>query len=117
MGRQVGISTEKVECKSIDGGKVSSAAVEKRIEACDMSAAGALLGAGYIVIAGIGENGRLSLPDKVKLMPPAGIYGVGVTDLYSGEKYRDLLSVGEDGLRLTNGHGLPSGREVLLRFD
>lgn len=112
LGDALGFRVEEVPRHDSGLRKVSSSAVREHISAGDMEQASLLLGRPYILIADV-ANGRVTVPDKVKLLPPPGNYRAMYE--YNGETVSDMLAVnaaGELSLAGWNGRG-DSGNVII----
>lgn len=79
LSAQFGFTAERIARYDFEGGKVSSTVVRRLIADGDMAAAQRLLTRPYLLIADVEADGVLAIAERDKLLPPAGVYPVRVS--------------------------------------
>lgn len=102
LGPELGFTVKIIDKVCLDGREVSSSYVRSKVEEGDMGLVERLTGAAYSVTGRVVQGRRLGrllgfptanlLPERNKLLPPAGVYYSGVR--HGGRIYRAISNVG-----------------------
>lgn len=102
LGPELGFTVKTIDKVCLDGQEVSSTYVRSKVEEGDMGLVEKLMGAAYPVAGRVVPGKRLGrslgfptvnlLPEKNKLLPPAGVYFSDVQ--YGGHIYSAISNVG-----------------------
>lgn len=121
VARELGFEYYPVARCDVGDSKVSSTVVRGCIGRGEMSKAAGLLGYEYFVMGTLGADCRVAAGSAVKLLPPAGVYGVSV-EVRSGKLRGGAEVLPQGGVLLTedlcsrvSSFSRP-GEGVVLRF-
>lgn len=102
LGPELGFTIKTIDKVCLDGREVSSSYVRSKVEEGDMCLVEKLTGTAYSVTGRVVQGKKLGrtlgfptvnlLPERNKLLPPAGVYYSGVR--YGGRIYRAVSNVG-----------------------